>query len=132
MQGAEQSPRGVTILIAEDDPMARNVLGMTLPKKFPQVRALLAANGQEGLELFQRHHPEIVLTDIAMPVMDGFALAGAISAQNPDTVIISISAHGGEEFRRRAAEAGIRCHVEKPLDLKALFSQLERYIGALG
>lgn len=131
MQAAEQGARTITILIAEDDPTARNVLSLTLPMKFPQVTVLLAQNGQEGLELFREHHPQIVLTDIAMPVMDGFALAGAISAQDPETVIISISAQGDEEYLRRAARAGIRYHVDKPVDLKALFTQIERYIGAL-
>lgn len=128
MQAAEQCPSGIAILIAEDDPVARDVLGMTLPKRFPRVTPLLARNGQEALELFRRCRPGIVLTDIAMPILDGFELARAISAASPDTVIISISAQGDEEYLRRAAQAGIRFHVDKPVDLKTLFAELERYI----
>ena len=129
MQAGEQFPRGITILIAEDDPVAREVLSMTLPKRFPQVTPLLAQNGKEGLELFERHHPAIVLTDIAMPVMDGLDMARAISAASPETVIIGISAQGGEDYLRRAARAGIRFHVDKPLDLKTLFAEIERCLG---
>lgn len=115
----------ITLLIAEDDGAAREMLQKTLPRRFPGVKALVASNGEEGLKLFLRHTPEIVLTDIAMPIMDGFAMAREISSRRPETVIIAISAHSSREFRDRIAEAGIVQHVEKPIDLRRLFAEIE-------
>lgn len=131
MADNDRAGAGITILIAEDDPTARNILSLILPKRFPGIKQLLAENGREGLELFRQHKPEIVVTDIAMPIMDGFAMAGAILSRDPETFIIGISAHRDEEYRRRAAEVGIGVHVEKPVDLKRLFEEIEGCVASV-
>ena len=53
-----------------------------------------ASNGQEGLDVFERERPDIVFTDLRMPVMDGFEVITRISAESPDTPIIVISGAG--------------------------------------
>lgn len=117
-----------TILVAEDDLTARAILSEVLPRRFPGMKIILAENGQEGLNLFLQHNPKLVVTDVAMPVMDGFAMARAIRSIRPETVIISISAHTSKEYRTRAVEAGISFQVEKPLNLKSLFLIIEKVL----
>jgi DNA-binding NtrC family response regulator len=80
-----------------------------------------ASDGREGLELFARERPDIVFTDLRMPVMDGFEVIAALTASSPETPIIVISGVGLVKEVIQAMRLGARDYLVKPiLDMDAL------------
>src|SRR5512136_2842961 len=96
----------IAILYAEDDADTRNILGKMIPLKFPDVEFYSAENGKIGLEIFKEYVPDIIITDINMPVMDGIKMAAEIKALRPETIIIIISAYGDTNYLLDAIEIG--------------------------
>lgn len=76
---------------------------------------LEAVDGREGIEIFNREKPDVVLTDLRMPVLDGFEVLAHISGQSPGTAIIVISGIGVVEEAIRAMRLGARDYVVKPI-----------------
>ena len=83
--------RGLTVLVADDEPLGRRLLKSML--QFRGFKVLEAADGTEAVALFAQHHAEIkgVFTDLIMPHMDGFQLAFAMKRMQPNVKIIVIS-----------------------------------------
>jgi CheY-like chemotaxis protein len=78
----------------------------------------LAVTGPDGVELARRFRPDVVLCDIGLPGMDGFAVGRALR-QDPATArsrLIVLSGYGQEEDRRKSREAGFDLHLTKPVD----------------
>ena len=72
------------ILVVEDHHEFRTIVNDLLKALLPEVDVLNAANGAEGLELAQTHHPDLILLDLQMPIMDGYQMALALQ-QDPAT-----------------------------------------------
>jgi signal transduction histidine kinase len=108
----------LTLLHVEDDPDTRAQLGRFLSNRVGTL--VTAANGREGLAAFHAHHPDIVITDIQMPEMDGLALAQAIKSieQSRDTAVpvIVTTAFEQTDYLMRAIEIGIDKYIVKPID----------------
>jgi signal transduction histidine kinase len=87
-----------------------------------------AFSGNEAIEAADRYRPELVLLDIGMPDMDGFAVCRRIRSQNwgSDMMLVALTGWGQEEDRQRALDAGFDAHLVKPLDHTALLSLLAR------
>ena len=121
------------ILVVDDDPSIRRALAAELGGAGYEV--LEAVNGEEGLRLFDAHDPDLVLTDLAMPVADGFALVAAVrrSAQTP---VIVLSVRGGDADKIRALDLGADDYVVKPFSVSELLArvraQLRRHGDAPG
>ena len=79
----------------------------------------IAHSGQEGIDAARRFQPEIVLCDIGLPEMDGYAVARALRCEPGvnEAYIVAVSGYGQQEDRRRAFEAGFDKHLTKPVDL---------------
>ncbi len=114
----------ISILCVEDDPITRDLICTMIPVKFPALRLLSAANGRSGLEMYKEHRPDIVLTDISMPVMDGIRLAREIRRMNPCANIILITAHSDTHYLLNAIEMGINRYVLKPIDHDKFFEAI--------
>ena len=120
----------VVIMHVEDDPIARGLINKIIHMKFPGVMLVEAENGEIGVEIFNRYKPDIVLTDISMPILDGLAMAAEIMAIQPDTHIVALSALSDvPQYRLRAKEIGIDLFLKKPIDFNQLFHALEQYMG---
>lgn len=117
------------MLFVEDDPVAREILGTMIPRKFPAVKLHVAENGKIGLKLFKAHQPDIVITDINMPVMDGIRMATEIKALNPDVPIVVISAHSDTDYLLSAINLGINQYVLKPVDQQKLFAAIDKCVA---
>ena len=117
------------ILIVEDYPDARNFMKF-LVESYGGYQALEAADGQEAVEAVQTQHPDLVLMDLAMPVMDGLAATRVIRGfDGKDKLpIIAVSAHG-QSYYRLAIEAGCDDLINKPLDFAMLEPVLKQYLG---
>ncbi|KIM10618.1 MAG: hypothetical protein KU37_10015 [Sulfuricurvum sp. PC08-66] len=112
----------VTILYVEDNDTLREQARIFLEKFFSSY--LLAADGKEGLALFIEHRPDIVITDIKMPNMDGFEMIEAIRAINPDAIILVMTAYKEVPFLMRAIELEVFRYLVKPPSAHELASQL--------
>ncbi len=76
----------------------------------------LAKNGKEGLKFFNDYTPDIVITDVKMPVMDGLQLVEEITRSEPSTKIILISAYSEFSYAQRAIRFGVKNYLLKPVD----------------
>jgi len=121
----------ISLLCAEDDPVAGDLLNRIIAKKFPEIKIFAAENGKIGLELFRDKRPDIVITDLRMPIVDGIQMAGEIKAMSPETVIIVVSAHSDTHFMLKAIEIGINYYVMKPIDHRRLISTIEKSIAGI-
>ncbi len=104
----------IAVMYVEDEPATRDMIARMLKR---EVRELyLAENGSEGFDLFMRHRPEVVVTDIRMPVMNGLDMAEKIKAVDPRTQVVVTSAHGETGFFQKSIEIGIDRYLLKPVD----------------
>jgi PAS domain S-box-containing protein len=110
--------RSLNVLYVEDDPTIRQQLAVFLSLRVGNL--LVAENGLEGLELFSRHRPDIVVTDIVMPLMDGLKMAGGIKALDADVPIVVTTTFSDQDFFLNAIEVGIDHYVLKPTHLESL------------
>ncbi|RJP74960.1 MAG: response regulator [Desulfobacteraceae bacterium] len=87
---------------------------------------LTAENGLEGMELFKKEAPPIVLTDIKMPGIDGLAVLKQIKKISPETEVIVITGHGDLELAKEAMDLHASGFIHKPIDRQALEDALNK------
>jgi two-component system NarL family response regulator len=103
----------IRILIAEDHLIAR-VGVSTIVNMQPDMTVVAeAANGQQAVELFQQHLPDVTLLDLRMPGMTGLEAAAAIRREYPKARLIALTTYGGDEDIRRALQAGVQAYLTK-------------------
>jgi YesN/AraC family two-component response regulator len=119
---------GFSILLVEDEERAREALCRMLTIGFSGVKLYSAEDGQAGLELYRQHLPELIITDIGMPQMDGMKMASAIRAHNPEIAIIVMSAENDGRNQLDGVQIELDHYVPKPIDLHKLFNVVGRCI----
>lgn len=102
------------VLVVEDDASLRKLMQAVIAPLASEVR--LGGNGGEGLAMWRSWQPDLVVTDILMPVMDGLAMSQAIRSENPDAQIIVVSGSTDAGHLRMAIEIGVDRYVLKPID----------------
>lgn len=122
----ESAPR-LRILVAEDNPANRRLLQEQLDLLAHDV--VMAESGGRALELFNTQSFDLVLTDLDMPGMDGYALAKALRAQGALQPIWAFTAHAGESERSMCQASGINEVLLKPLSMKQLAHMLATLTG---
>ncbi|MFO7964999.1 MAG: response regulator [Desulfobacterales bacterium] len=113
-----------TILIVDDEPGIRKMLGIALADK--GYRVMTARGGAEALEMLKHEAPSIVLTDIRMPGMNGIELLKRIKAAHPDTEVVMITGHGDMELAIESLKADAADFITKPVDDRILAYALSR------
>jgi signal transduction histidine kinase len=116
-----------SILYVEDDSSTR--LQVTHLLKQHGYSCLVAEDGQQGLELYHQQAPDIVLTDIVMPVMDGLEMARQIRADNPTVQFIFFTAFDNRENMLASIDIGVSQFVVKPMDPANLISAIQYCIN---
>ncbi|MFN3653642.1 MAG: ATP-binding protein [Armatimonadota bacterium] len=114
------------VLVVEDQPEAAETVRDLLELFGHEVET--AASGPEGVRLARELHPDVVLCDIGLPGMDGYAVAAALR-DDPATAgirLIAVTGFGQEEDCRRGQQAGFDAHLVKPVDPEELRRLLER------
>lgn len=114
------------LLFVEDDAVVCHAIGRMLAREFSGAQVYTADNGQRGLELFREHAPEIVLTDINMPVMNGIEMAERIRELQPATSFIVLTGYSEKGYLDRFKAIGFYDYIIKPADLDRLFDTIER------
>jgi PAS domain S-box-containing protein len=110
------------VLYVEDDIETREELQSILEQYVAKLYT--AKNGQEGLILYREYLPDIVVTDIQMPVMNGLSMAADIRAINPEQPIVILSAYNDVEYLFRALELEIQHYITKPISVERLLNKL--------
>lgn len=105
------------VLLVDDEDIEREAMARLIPWETVDMElADMAWNGIEALEKIRLHMPDIVITDIKMPVMDGIELIRQGREVSHDTVFVVLSGYGEYEYTSRAMELGIRHYILKPCD----------------
>ena len=112
------------LLLVDDEEGIRKVLGISLTDSGYTV--LTAENGEEALRIFDREQPDIVLTDIKMPGMDGITLLRRIKQENPETEVIMITGHGDMELAIKSLQYDATDFITKPISDDALEKSLQK------
>ena len=114
-----------TILVAEDVESNFLLLKALLGKKY---NLLHAYNGVEAIEMFKQHHPDLILMDVKMPIMDGLEATRQIRKLSITIPIIAQTAFAFDQDRVRIIEAGCDDYLTKPLSPDSLKETIEKYI----
>jgi CheY-like chemotaxis protein len=117
------------VLIAEDNAVNRELLRELLEARGYTVAE--ACDGKEALRMIEESHPDILLLDIGMPVLDGFAVARKIR-ENPSLAalpILAITAYAMQGDRENVLNSGFDGYLSKPVNARALADELERLLG---
>lgn len=118
--------KGMTLLYVEDDEGIVAIFEEVLKMIFPVV--FVARNGEEGLKLYKECKPDIVMTDIYMPKMDGVEMAKQIKTIDPEISIIVTSAYSQADEFLRSIEIGIDGYVIKPFTKERLFGAVNKVL----
>lgn len=115
-----------SILYVEDEHSTRKELSEILEDFCDTLYT--AANGLEGLELFKKHNPKIIISDIKMPKLTGIEMAKQIYAIEPDAHVIFTTAFTDTEFLHEAISVHAENYILKPIDLDVLITELTKLI----
>jgi CheY-like chemotaxis protein len=117
------------ILLVEDNELNADMLSRRLQRKGHEV--VVAPDGARGVELARAERPHLIVMDMSLPVMDGWAAAQALKA-DPDTraiPLVALTAHAVVGDRERALEAGCDEYDTKPVDWARLSAKIERLLA---
>ncbi|HTQ06717.1 MAG TPA: response regulator [Polyangiaceae bacterium] len=118
---------GVHVLVVEDEPDAREIVGALLESRGAKV--VLTASAAEAYSSLDHELPDIILSDIGMPDEDGYQFARRVRTFSPErggkTPIVALTAYASPQDRRRTREAGYSYHLVKPVDAEQLVNVLE-------
>jgi YesN/AraC family two-component response regulator len=120
----------ISILVVEDDAITLEYLCSTLAFKYPDMNILKAFDGMEGMEIFEANSPQLVITDLNMPGMDGKQMASRIRSIKPDTRFIALTGFMENEAweESEGAEVHFDHYIVKPVIIQELFSTIDQCI----
>lgn len=122
-----ESLRQVNIFVVDDDPDTRDLLRFMLEDEGAIVT--VATNAKEALSLLKKELPTILVSDVAMPEMDGFQLIAQVRElpQGAELPAIALTAYAREEDRLQAINSGFNDYLTKPVDPLELMRLIQRY-----
>jgi PAS domain S-box-containing protein len=126
---AKTSPtEQATVLLADDNRDMREYVQRLLSSRF---RVITAENGRDALEKARVHAPELVLSDVMMPEMDGFQLVAALrqSQETSSIPVVLLSARAGEESRIEGMQSGADDYLVKPFTARELLTRVEAHVN---
>jgi len=116
------------VLVVDDSAIDRLMAGNLLAKCGWSVD--YASDGQEGLDAIRRQQPDLVVTDMQMPELDGLQLASAVRREFPDVAVVLMTARGSEEIALQALQAGAASYVPKSALGQRLVETVKRVMSA--
>lgn len=117
----------IKVLLVEDEPALSMIIKDALEKRDFTVDC--AANGDEGLEMFHKVNPDIVVADIMMPKLDGFSMAQLIRQVNKQTPILFLSAKSKTEDVVQGFEIGGNDYLKKPFGMEELIIRIKALLN---
>jgi two-component system response regulator DesR len=118
------APRGLRLLIVDDNPHVRRDLSQLLALTGDLQIAGEAADGAEALRQAELLHPDVILLDLEMPVMDGYSAARQLKVRWPGCRVVALSVHSYPAARQKAALAGCDAFIEKGAALQEILMKI--------
>jgi len=118
-----------TLLYVEDDALTQKIVKSVLHGYFKEI--YIANSGLEGIELYKRELPDIILSDISMPGMNGLEMSQKIKKHNPNQHIVLFSSYSDIEYFSKAINIKIDKYILKPLNTKQMFETLDEVVNDL-
>lgn len=115
----------INILIAEDNASNYKLLDVVLKKDYNLIHAW---NGKEAVELFKEHHPQLILMDIGMPIMDGYEATQEIRKLSTIVPIIGLTAYAYAADEKEGIGCGMNDYITKPANLVKLRQRIQELI----
>jgi len=119
----------LSVLYAEDEIGIRENIADSLGYYVKEV--IQASNGAEAFELYEEKNPDIILSDIHMPILNGIEFVKKVRLINRDIPIVMITAHTDKKYLLEAVELHMEKYIVKPIELEALFEVLEKCVEVL-
>lgn len=119
----------MTKILVVDDVLTDQRLAGGLLKKQAGYSVFFASSGAEALQLFDEHHPALVLTDLQMPDLDGLQLVAALKERSPGTPVVLMTAKGSEEIAMEAIARGASSYVPKRALARDLLETVHRVLA---
>jgi two-component system, cell cycle response regulator DivK len=118
--------------LVEDDEMNRDMLSRRLRKRGYEVT--IATDGQQGVDLARAEHPDVVLMDMSLPVMDGWTATRELKGDEATRGIpvIALTAHAMQGDQDKAMAAGCDDFDTKPVELSRLLGKIEALVASTG
>jgi DNA-binding response OmpR family regulator len=121
------------ILIVDDEPFIRVLLKQTLEDLEDKgVELLLAADGEEGIEIALNERPNLIFLDVMMPYVSGYEVCQRVKAQDSAIYVILLTAKGQAMDKERGAEVGADEYVTKPFDPDYVLEKAATVLGLEG
>ena len=117
------------VLVVDDDPILRTQIKHLASRFIAEIR--VAADGEEGLTIWREWHPNVTITDIIMPRMNGLEMSRAIKGEDPTAQIIIITADKDSDSLREAMEIGAERYISKPIDIHLLVDAVAKCVRDL-
>ncbi len=115
----------IVFLVVDDSKISRKWLIEMIPKKILEHAIVVeGVNGQEAIDLYKEHRPDVVFLDITMPILDGFGALEAIKAINSDAIVVMVSADRQKSTKEKVLAMGASAILSKPIDAEEFRSTL--------
>lgn len=118
------------ILLVDDNALIKEVLALRIRSVLRDVRIMTAGNGKEALEILKNTPVSLVLTDIQMPVMNGYELIEYCRTIRPDIPVYAMTGERTPDVVRRLTLLGVPLTVEKPFDFDEMVSRIREALAA--
>jgi two-component system, cell cycle response regulator DivK len=118
-----------TVLVVEDQEDNRHILTVYL--EYVGYRVISAVNGADGVAAARAEHPDLILMDISMPVLDGYAALRELRSDPAlrSTPVVALTAHALSTDREAVLAAGFDAYLAKPIEPRLVTMEIERIIG---
>ncbi len=127
MENIIEQLKNYTVLCVEDEEGIRKRLVNTLKYYFTEVYE--ASNGEEGYELYYEHKPNIIISDIEMPLKNGIAMISNIRKDDLSTIVIMLTAYSSEEYLLSLINLNINHYILKPVNSENLLNGIIKAFG---
>lgn len=118
--------KAISVLVVEDEPTVATALQMRLKRSFSKI--MIAPNGRSGLKVALEEKPDIIITDLRMPFMEGLDMVAEIRKTLKDVPVIVLTASLDRLDEARAEELGVVGYFTKPLMVNALVEKIQELV----
>ena len=117
------------ILLVEDNEMNRDMLSRRLERKGFEV--ILALDGLQGIEVATAHHPDLILMDMSLPILDGWEATRRLkaNASTANIPVIALTAHAMADDREKCTAAGCDDYDTKPVEMNRLLDKIQTLLA---